>query len=157
MPKGTAARDAMSAIIIMIVCAAGIWQSTTYPARAAEWPLWMWGMLAALSAVLLFNSLRRPSASAQAKPPSADNQPALPSASRAKRIATNISLIVAYIVLVSVLGFYTATGLYLCIHMYYLGIRPVWKIGAVTMGTLAVFYGLFEAFLGVLVPHGLVF
>jgi len=37
------------------------------------------------------------------------------------------------------------------------GIRPAWKILAVMAGTLVVFYGVFEAFLGVLVPHGLVF
>lgn len=156
IPKGAAARDAMSAIIILVVCGIGIQQTTQYPARAAQWPLWMWGLLAALSVVLLFNSLRRPTAD-KAKPASSDAESARPPASGGLRIAINIGLIIGLVVLISILGFYTATGLYLCIHMYYLGIRPAWKIGAVTVGTLAVFYGLFEVFLGVLVPHGLVF
>ncbi len=154
IPKGVAARDAISAIIILVVCAFGLAQTTTYPDRAAEWPLWMWGLLAALSAVLLFNSLRRP-VSGKAK--SEDAGTPMPSTARAMRIGINIGLIVGLVILVPVLGFYTATGLYLCVHMFYLGIRPGWKIAVVAAGTLIAFYGVFEWFLGVLVPHGLVF
>lgn len=156
IPKGNAARDAVSSIIILVVCAAGIWQTMQYPARAAEWPLWMWGLLAACSVVLLFNSLKAPkTAKLRAE---ADAEPAaMPSAGRALRITINIGMIIALVVLVSILGFYTATGLYLCVAMYYLGIRPAWKIAVVSAGTLIVFYGVFEAFLGVLVPHGLIF
>lgn len=156
LPKGAAARDAVSSIIILVVCAAGIWKTTQYPARAAEWPLWMWGLLAACSVVLLFNSLRKPTTARQ-QAAAEGEPPAMPSAGRALRIAINIGLIVVLVMLVSILGFYTATGLYLCVHMYYLGIRPAWKIAAVTAATLIVFYGVFEAFLGVLVPHGLIF
>lgn len=154
IPKGASARDAVSSIIILIVCAVGILQTTEYPERAAQWPLWMWGLLAFCSIALLFNSLRRP---ATAKEVAADAVPAAPSPHRALRIAVNVGLVVIFLVMIPVLGFYAATGLYLCVHMFYLGIRPVWLIAAVAAGTLVVFYGVFEAFLGVLVPHGLIF
>lgn len=154
VPKGASARDAVSSIIILIVCAVGILQTMEYPDRAAQWPLWMWGLLALCSVVLLFNSVRRPVTAEEA---AADAVPAVPSPGRALRIAINIALIIILIVLVPVLGFYTATGLYLCISMYYLGIRPVWKIATVAGSTLIVFYGMFEYFLGVLIPHGLIF
>ena len=154
IPKGAAARDAISSIVILAVCAVGILQTTEYPDRAAAWPLWMWGLLAACSVALLFNSLRAP---VTPKSATDDAETAAPSSRRALRIGINIALIVILVLLVPVLGFFTATGLYLCFNMYYLGIRPVWKIAAVTAGTLTVFYGVFEAFLGVLVPHGLIF
>ena len=161
-PTGAAARDAVSAVIILIVCIIGMSATATYPERAAEWPMWMWGSLAVLSVVLLFNSMRqaysaKPETAASSETMSDDDQPSGFSMSRSVRIAINIGLIILLVLLVPILGFFTATGLFLCVSMFYLGIRPVWLILAVTVGTLLVFYGVFEAFLGVLVPHGLIF
>ena len=120
IPRGNQARDAFSAIVVLIVCAVGISQTLQYPARAAEWPLWMWSLLAFLSVILLFNSLRKPIV------PTADSAPKTPeqgAAQRAKaiRIAINIALVVGFVALVPILGFYTAGAVYLCIHMFYLG------------------------------------
>ncbi len=160
-PTGAAARDSFSAIVILVICIVGMIQTTQYPARAAEWPMWMWGLLALLSAVLLFNSLRAAKAGApveaESKSETDEDQSPASSMSRGLRIAINIGLIVALVILVPILGFFTATGLFLIVSMFYLGIRPVWLILAVTAGTLAAFYGVFEAFLGVLVPHGFLF
>jgi putative tricarboxylic transport membrane protein len=160
-PTGAAARDSFSAIVIVIVCIIGMVQTTEYPARAASWPMWMWGLLGALSAVLLFNSLRQAYRPAKPKAPSdsdgGEAEPGPLSMRMGLRIAINIGLIIVYVILVPILGFFAATGLFLCVSMFYLGIRPAWKILAVTTGTLVVFYSVFEAFLGVLVPHGLVF
>ncbi len=160
-PTGAVARDSLSAIIILVVSVVGMIQTSNYPARAAQWPMWMWGLLAALSVVLLFNSLRAAKAAKPAvvedKPKTDEDLTPAQRSSRGLRIAINIGLIVVLVVLVPILGFFTATGIYLCVHMFYLGIRPIWKIAAVTAGTLIVCYGVFEAFLGVLVPHGLIF
>ena len=160
-PTGAAARDSFSAIIILVICVVGMIQTSQYPARAAEWPMWMWGLLAALSAVLLFNSVRAAKTAApdDTEPKTESDEDPTPASPTHKglRITINIGLIVALVILVPILGFFTATGLFLVVSMFYLGIRPVWLILAVTAGTLLVFYGVFEAFLGVLVPHGLLF
>lgn len=157
IPKGTAARDAISSVVILAACAIGIAQTLQYPARAAQWPLWMWGLLAALSVVLLFNSCRSRATPAVAQPEPDEAQATGSKTYRRMRIAFNLVFIIGFVSMVSILGFYTACAIYLCAHMYYLGIRPAWKIGAVTCGTLVVFYGMFEYFLGVFVPHGLIF
>ena len=73
----------------------------------------------------------------------------------APRVLISLALIVAYIVLVPVLGFFTATLVYLVAHMTYLGIRPLWKPVATTVGVLAVLYVLFEFLLRVDLPGGL--
>lgn len=157
MPKGNQARDAFSSIVILVICALGVSQTVQYPDRAAAWPLWMWGLLAFLSCVLLFNSLRVPIVAANAGAKPAGDYGSGTGKSRALRIAVNIGLVMGFVATVPILGFFTAGIIYLCIHMYYLGIRPVWRIVAVAVGTLIFFYGMFEYFLGVLVPHGLLF
>jgi len=157
IPKGNQARDAFASIVILVICAGGLSQTVQYPDRAAAWPLWMWGLLAFLSCVLLFNSLRAPIDAAKADAGPTDKVGAGASKSKGLRIAVNIGLVTGFVAAVPILGFFTAGIIYLCIHMYYLGIRPVWRIFAVAVGSLIFFYGMFELFLGVLVPHGLLF
>lgn len=73
----------------------------------------------------------------------------------ALRVVLSIALITGYIVLVPILGFFTATFAYLIAHMVYLGIRPLWKPLATTVGVLAVLYVLFEFLLRVDLPGGI--
>ena len=157
MPKGNQARDAFSSIVILLICAGGISQTVQYPDRASAWPLWMWGLLVFLSCVLLFNSLRAPLGAAKAGAEPVHDYGSGTKKLRALRIAVNIALVIGFVATVPILGFFTAGIIYLCTHMYYLGIRPIGRIVAVAVGTLIFFYGMFEYFLGVLVPHGLLF
>jgi hypothetical protein len=53
-------RDGIAAIVLLIVAAAGAIEALSFPADAAAWPLWMWGVLAFLSLLLLISALRRP-------------------------------------------------------------------------------------------------
>lgn len=73
------------------------------------------------------------------------------------RYAINIGLLIAYVALVPVLGFFTATGIYLITHMTYLGIRPFPLVLAVTAGGLVFLYALFGYMLGVYIPHGILY
>jgi hypothetical protein len=66
-------------------------------------------------------------------------------------------MIVAFAVLVPILGFFTATGTYVFVHMTYLGVRPFSLVLAVTAGGLIFLYFFFGYILGVPVPHGLLF
>ncbi|MBC8158302.1 MAG: tripartite tricarboxylate transporter TctB family protein [Alphaproteobacteria bacterium] len=150
-PKGAAARDSVSALVIMAVSAVGVYSTFEFPQRAAAWPLYMWGLLAALSMVLLINSLRQSVSEQLAHIDKAERN------ARVKRIAINVGLILGFVILVPILGFFTAAGIYLVMHMTYLGIRPFWLVGVVMGGVLIAFYMMFEFFLGVLVPHGLIF
>lgn len=157
IPKGNQARDAFSSLVILVICAVGVSQTVQYPDRAAAWPLWMWSLLAFLSCVLLFNSLRSPIGATNADAGPTGNDDSGIRKSKGLRIAVNITLVMGFVASVPILGFFTAGIIYLCIHMYYLGIRPIGRIFAVAVGALIFFYGMFELFLGVLVPHGLLF
>jgi len=73
------------------------------------------------------------------------------------RSTINVALIVAYVVGVPTLGFFAATGLYLVIHMTYLGVRPLPLVLATAAGGLVFLYALFGFVLGVQIPHGLIY
>jgi hypothetical protein len=73
------------------------------------------------------------------------------------KVLISTALIVAYVLAVPWLGFFTATFVYLIAHMTMLGIRPLWKPPAVTVGVLAVLYALFEFLLRVDLPGGVLF
>lgn len=71
------------------------------------------------------------------------------------RTAVNIGLIIAYVIVVPHLGLFTTTGIYLTLHMLFLGIRPVGLAVAVAVGAVAVMYGFFGILLGINMPDTL--
>ncbi len=73
------------------------------------------------------------------------------------RVIVTIGLLAGYALLVPVIGFFTASGAFLLIHMSFLGVRsPVWLI-SVTAGLLVVAWAVFEWFLNVPLPHGTIY
>ena len=65
------------------------------------------------------------------------------------RSAINIALLVCCIVIIPFLGLFTTVGIYLCIHMFILGVRPVSLIAGVTIMSVLVMYSFFGLLLGV--------
>ena len=65
------------------------------------------------------------------------------------RIAVNIILLVICIITIPYLGLFTTVGIYLGIHMFYLGVRPIALVGLVAIGSVLVMYGFFGLLLGV--------
>ena len=158
IPRGAAGRDAFAAVVVLVVSAVGMIKALEFPARAAAWPMWMWGLLAAFSVILLINSFRQ--AAASARGPAEQAAGSLMSrlwSRQTARILCNVAFVCVFVALVPIFGFFVTGAVYLSTHMYFLGIRPLWKIAAVTFGALAALHLMFERFLGVLVPHGMFF
>lgn len=65
------------------------------------------------------------------------------------RTAVNIVLLVVCIITIPFLGLYTTVGVYLGVHMFYLGVRPIALVGVVAVGAVLVMYGFFGLLLGV--------
>jgi len=65
------------------------------------------------------------------------------------KTAINITLIVICIVIIPYLGLFTTVGIYLALHMFYLGIRPISLVAMVAVGATLVMYGFFGVLLGV--------
>jgi len=146
-PKGAEARDAISAIVFLVISVVGFVAALDFPRRAANWPLWMWGLLGVFSLGLLAGSLRPRPVGKTEKRDQADFM----------RSIVNVVMIVAFAVSVPILGFFTATGTYAIVHMTYLGVRPFSLVLAVAAGGLVFLYFFFGYILGVPVPHGLLY
>jgi len=65
------------------------------------------------------------------------------------RTAVNLGLIVSCIVIIPFLGLFTTVGIYLAIHMFFLGVRPLTLVVVVAAGSVLVMYGFFGVLLGV--------
>lgn len=146
-PRGAEARDAISAIIFLVISIVGFVTALDFPKRAANWPLWMWGLLGGFSLVLLAGAFRQRPAGKTVKTEQAAFY----------RTLINVVLIVVYAVSVPFVGFFTATGIYIFVHMTYLGVRPFSLVLAVTVGGLIFLYLFFGFILGVPTPQGLLY
>jgi len=65
------------------------------------------------------------------------------------RTAINIALLISCIVIIPYLGLFTTVGIYLAVHMFFLGIRPLSLVAVVAVGLVLVMYGFFGVLLGV--------
>ena len=65
------------------------------------------------------------------------------------RTAINIALLVICIITIPYLGLFTTVGIYLGMHMFFLGVRPVALVVGVAAGSILVMYGFFGVLLGV--------
>ena len=76
---------------------------------------------------------------------------------RDRRVLVSAGFLICFALLMPVLGFFAAAALFLVGHMLFLGIRNPLTLGGATAGLLLVAWGLFEHFLGVPLPHGLIY
>lgn len=73
------------------------------------------------------------------------------------RVLVSVGLLIGFALLLPVLGFFAAATLFLVSHMMFLGIRNPVTYGVVCASLLGVAWLLFERFLGVPLPHGMLF
>ena len=70
------------------------------------------------------------------------------------RVLVTVGFLIAYGLLLPVLGFFVSTALFLTVQMVFLGVyAPLWIAGT-TVAMLAVSWAVFEMLLGVPLPHG---
>lgn len=73
------------------------------------------------------------------------------------QVLASIGFLLAFALLLPVLGFFATAALFLVSHMMFLGIRNPVTYGVVCVSLLGVAWLLFERFLGVPLPHGMLF
>ena len=65
------------------------------------------------------------------------------------RTLINIALLITCIIIIPYLGLFTTVGIYLAIHMFFLGVRPLSLVAVTAAGLVLVMYGFFGILLGV--------
>lgn len=126
-------------------------------AEAAAWPWAVLTILAALGAAIAVRGLRAARTTSAGQDD--DGVPSSSEWSRAtlRRPALTVLIVTIYVALLSVIGFFPATALYLCGHLWFGGVRD-WRVYAgVTVVLCGLIYLLFVAQLSVPLPTGLLF
>lgn len=70
------------------------------------------------------------------------------------KVILTLVLVGLYAYLIPKVGFMTMTGVFLLLHMWFLGIRRPVPLFGVAAGTLLVLFLVFQVFLGVPLPRG---
>lgn len=73
------------------------------------------------------------------------------------RVLVSVGFLAGFALLLPILGFFVAAALFLTTHMLFLGIRSPVTVIVVCVSLLGVAWTLFERFLGVPLPHGMLF
>jgi len=118
-----------------------------YPAESRIVPSIYAGLLLLLSAVLLVLSLVGPRG-AQAAPERAEP---------GTRVFLASAMILAYIFLIGLLGFYVATTLFLVVFMAVMRATSIAANLAISLGTATLIYACFDVILHIQTPRGLFF
>ncbi|QVQ52650.1 tripartite tricarboxylate transporter TctB family protein [Spiractinospora alimapuensis] len=124
-------------------------------AEAAAWPWAVLALLLGLGVAIAVRGLR----AARARADSSEAPESSTEWSRAtlSRPAWTIVIVTAYVGLLSLVGFFPATALYLVAHLWFGGVRD-WRVfTGVTVVLSGLVYLLFVAQLSVPLPTGLLF
>ena len=133
-------------LLTLVLAGAGWWFSAGWSADASRFPRLALSLLALLGLLLMVQAARGKLVGEY-----------MIHAKQLVGPAISFAIILGYVLLLEVIGFYVATALFLAGYMFYLGQRS-WKVmlGA-TAGVLAFIYLLFTQALGTPLPHGLLY
>lgn len=142
-------KDRSFAVIMVLVSAAFLAQSLSYPAESSQFPRFLMGIQLLFSLIFLFQQFRLP---LEAK--TVPNKEVIASLVPAFKVFLITSM---YVLAIDYVGYFVATAAFLMGAMALFGNRRLLVMGVVTGCFLALIYALFVLFMGVRLPQGLLF
>lgn len=152
-PKMARLRNSEAILGLSIIAASLAFLGYTLPLSldAAAWPRVVLLLLMFLGAVLAVRGFRSARPASGARTDGEWNRAVL------RGPALTLLIVVGYVALVSIVGFFPATALYLCFHLWFSGVRDLRVYAGVTVVFVGLVYLLFVYELQVPLPTGLVF
>jgi len=151
-------RDSYVAIFLLVFCGLAYWEAYPYPHASAYFPRIIILLLAIMSCALWGKSIlegRKEKAPGD-RPPGAEGL-SFWKKEVVRKVILMIAVSVIYLLIMSSVGFYLTTLVYLPVMIWLLGVR---KIRVITLSTglvLFFIYLVFSAFLRVPIPEGIFF
>ena len=142
-------KDRSFAVIMVLVSAAFLAQSLSYPAESSQFPRFLMGIQLLFSLIFLFQQFRLP---LEAK--TVANKDVIASLVPAFKVFLITSM---YVLAIDYVGYFVATTVFLMGAMALFGNRRLLVMAVVTGCFLALIYALFVLFMGVRLPQGLLF
>ena len=154
-------KDMYSAIFLLILSLLAYIESLSYPTDSAYFPRVIIGLLALLSFALLEKSLSTMKQSRQEKGTGEQTKAteviSLFRSQAFKKAILMIAGSVIYLFVLSSVGFYATSLVYLFVMIWLLGVRKIRTILLSTFVVLFFIFLVFSAFLSVPLPEGVVF
>lgn len=142
-------KDRSFAVIMVLLSAAFLAQSLSYPAESSQFPRFLMAVQLLFSLIFLFQQFRLPLASK-----SVPNNEVIASLAPAFKVFLITSL---YILAIDSIGYFSATAAFLLGAMSLFGNRRVVVMALVSGCFLVLIYALFVLFMGVRLPQGFLF
>ena len=143
--------DIWLGLILMVFSAVFLAEATNFPEGSAQFPKFVLGLFFLLAAILFALGAIRTAKKTYKGDVRVDWRGAVGKAHIV------YALIVAYVILIVVIGFFPATIIFCPVIMLYYGIRSVKVLLLVTVIQALFIYLLFVVQLKVLLPHGILF
>jgi len=151
-------RNFYVAVILLIFCGLAYWEAYSYPHESAYFPRIIILLLAAMSSVLLVKSIlegRREKVAGNR--PRGVEGPSFWKNEVFRKVILMIAVSIIYLLIMSSVGFYLTTLVYLPVMTWLLGVRKIKVITLSTVFVLFFIYLVFSAFLRVPIPEGIAF
>lgn len=149
MTRYSQRKDRSFAVIMVLLSAAFLVQSFSYPAESSQFPRFLMGVQLLFSLIFLFQKFRLPLESK-----TVPSKEVIASLVPAFKVFLVTSL---YVLAIDYVGYFAATTAFLMGAMSLFGNRRLLVMALVTGCFLALIYALFVLFMGVRLPQGLLF
>jgi putative tricarboxylic transport membrane protein len=151
-------RDSYVAIFILVSCGLAYWEAYSYPYESAYFPRIIILLLAIMSCALLGKSILE----GRRENVREDRPPGVKSISfwereAARKVILMIAVSFIYLLIMSSVGFYLTTLVYLPLMIWLLGVRKIRVITLSAVLVLIFIYLVFSAFLKIPIPEGIAF
>lgn len=142
-------KDRAFAVIMVLLSAAFLLQSLSYPPESSQFPRFLMGVQLIFSLIFLFQQFRQPLESKKA-----NNMEVIASLAPAFKVFLITSL---YVLAIDFVGYFSSTAIFLIGAMTLFGNRRMTAMAVITACFLALIYALFVLFMGVRLPQGFLF
>lgn len=148
MAAMTKKKELIFSSVVTVLTAALLVRAFMYPGESSQFPRFLMVLQLVFSALLLVRAIRLPAAAGASKSAKA----------AAKSLVVPFQVFVSaslYLIMISFLGYFVATAIFLCGTMFWFGTRKPLLIVSVSAGFMLVIYALFVLFIGVRLPAGI--
>jgi putative tricarboxylic transport membrane protein len=151
-------KDSYVAIFLLVFCGLVYWESYRYPHASAYFPQIIILLLAIMSCALLGKSILEGRKKKIAGDRTAGGKgPSFWKKEGVRKVILMIAVFIIYLLVMSSIGFYLTTFIYLPVMIWLLGVRKIKVIAFSTVFVLIFIYLVFSAFLKVPIPEGILF
>ncbi len=153
-------KDIYAVIFLFAVCLLAYWEALPYPYQSAYFPRIIIGLLALMTCALLGKSIlagRKEKREGFHVPQERGERLPIWKQQVVRKVVLMIVASAIYLVVLSFMGFFVTTLVYLPVMIRLLGVRKLVTIALSTSVVVFFIYLVFRAFLNVPLPEGLVF